>query len=496
MNCDARADDLISRVFLESIHPTGQPKCISWLGRELRDGAPGSADVVVLAPTSTECRKRGWIEKMISFALHQLAPEGLIYVLAPRLWRAKIGRLLRRHGLATGVPTIHLEGGAARYYVPLTAGAFRYATMIWPLPRRWRMFSRMVNTIPIGAQPLAWALPHIGFVAAKPGSTPFEWLLSRLPGEGGGHAIVATSWRGPESPTLLFALAPNAPEPGLVVKRGPPASDMPWLREASLLEQLGETAGQAGMRVPAVVDNEYAAGKGWLMETAVPGRPACRVLDGCPSELPNLLSSITRWLVRWHQVTIQSVELTDEQCEREIFAPADILGGLLGGCEQYFQSVRLAARNLIGTRIPLVAAHCDLTMANVLTDARAGLGLVDWEEARPLGLPMADFWYGACDAVAAIDEYQDRVGAFRNCFEPGGAHRATVEPLEKQLRAAVGGPQAWIDLCFHACWLQHAANEHIRGGSARGRPFLSIVRALSLQDRSWTGSLSPPNRLT
>jgi hypothetical protein len=36
-------------------------------------------------------------------------------------------------------------------------------------------------------------------------------------------------------------------------------------------------------------------------------------------------------------------------------------------------------------------------------------------------------------------------------------------------------------LCFHGCWLHHAANEHYAGSTTDQRPFLKIVQWLASQ---------------
>jgi hypothetical protein len=55
-----------------------------------------------------------------------------------------------------------------------------------------------------------------------------------------------------------------------------------------------------------------------------------------------------------------------------------------------------------------------------------------------------------------------------------------VGRLLRRFRHAVEIPDAIADLCFHACWLHHAVNEHHSSGSSAPRPFFKIMQWLVL----------------
>ena len=120
--------------------------------------------------------------------------------------------------------------------------------------------------------------------------------------------------------------------------------------------------------------------------------------------------------------------------------------------------------------IPLVAAHNDLTAANILVDGRAAPAVVDWEEAEPHALPLGDLVYMVADFFAAVDAYRDRVRAF------GDASALTRELVERAARTHALDDAA-VQLCISACWLRHAANERRERGAdgAAARPFLGIL---------------------
>jgi hypothetical protein len=143
----------------------------------------------------------------------------------------------------------------------------------------------------------------------------------------------------------------------------------------------------------------------------------------------------------------------------------------------YRQWLADRSTDLGGTAVPLVAAHNDLTMWNVRLGADGALGILDWAEADSESLPLTDLFYAVADAAAACDGYRDRIAAARSCFEPGGARTATVGPLTERAIAALSLSRAAADLCFHACWLRHAANERAMDGA--DGPFAEIVRWLA-----------------
>ena len=130
--------------------------------------------------------------------------------------------------------------------------------------------------------------------------------------------------------------------------------------------------------------------------------------------------------------------------------------------------------------IPFVAAHNDLTMANLLQDRKEGLGVLDWETASETGLPLTDLYYALVDAVVATDGNSDRLAAFESCFSPGGEHRALLSQLQQRIIAGIGFPGELSFLCLHACWLQHAVNESNVAAASDARPFLQIVQWLAL----------------
>ncbi len=170
---------------------------------------------------------------------------------------------------------------------------------------------------------------------------------------------------------------------------------------------------------------------------------------------------------------MRSAIVTDGLLEREILSPARRLVPVLDEGTTYIDWLRRRCEQALGHTVPLVAAHNDLTMWNVLLDDDS-VGVVDWVSAREQALPLGDYYYSLVDAVAATDRYKDRHAAFRRCFDgKEAARKGERSPFFRELTPAVQ------DLCFHACWLHLAANEQRCDDPANGRPFLRTAQSLA-----------------
>jgi hypothetical protein len=274
-------------------------------------------------------------------------------------------------------------------------------------------------------------------------------------------AILATSWRESGVPLVLSCFAPCEPQPWGVAKLGPYS-----LAETRHLQEFGETAGLAGVRVPSLLAAGSAGAWPVLVQTIVPGRPAADVLARSPGQFDELVETLCVWLERWNRATATTARGLDV-LEAELLRPARELQEEWDAALPDGYGDWLAARvdGLTDAPLPVVARHNDLTMWNVRLDGDSGIGVLDWAEAD-MGLPLTDLFYGVADAAAACDRYRDRVAALRSGL-------GTITPLRERLQASLGLSDEVVELCFHACWLRHALNERRMCGDGQ---FLEIAR--------------------
>ena len=472
----AQTREVPSLAFVKALHASGASQRIRVVTGAIEPTAPRrSSDVVIFLPDGYPNTRS--FEDVVAEAVAAMAPGGVLYAVAPRHLRRKALRLLRGHGLEIGAPRLRLRSGAAKYYIPLTAKSMRFAVDTWPLPRRWRFVMQLLTAVPSSSRVLSFLLPRVGFAARHPESSPFSWLLSRLP-DGPTEALVATSWRGTESSALVFGFAGTSSVPKIVAKQAPPSKRATAYHEANMLDQVAPFAQQAGVGVPRLIEFHDKWGQAYVLETGVSGRPLSRILAIGQADLSVIVEKLSTWLEAWHRNSVQRTKLTSADCEELILEPARRLAeGLLYG-SQYLVWLNEACSRLVESEVPWVNTHNDLTMANVLQDDDGRICVVDWEVARARGLPLADFWYSVCDAATAC-QAQDRAMIFNDCFLKGGALTALVAAHEQRLREIVGAPPEWLELCFHACWLQHAVNEQTERIADESSPFLAIVNALA-----------------
>jgi hypothetical protein len=251
----------------------------------------------------------------------------------------------------------------------------------------------------------------------------------------------------------------------LAAKVGPGLPARRELTEGRALTELGPAARAAGADVPEVVEEGELGGRPLLVTAGVEGRPASVLLAERPGRRDELVEQIAAWLLRWNLATAIEAVVSRELLEHELLAPAQA-AGLPGS---YVAELERMGRAAEGRPVRLVTAHNDLTTANVLVARDERLAVVDWDTAAPRALPLGDLLYALADAEAATHGFADRVAAF--VAAPGGEH-------ERRFRDALGLDAVVADLCFHACWLRHAANESLREDEP-ARPFVEIARAIA-----------------
>jgi len=467
---------------LELLHPAGRVDRVLVLG----DGSPGAlippaahetaagVDLALIAPSGDQVRERGWLERAAGAAAQRLSQDGFAYALVPRGARREARRRLRAAGLELGDVIVQLPGGdAPRYLVPLRAEPWRHALteQIGARPRA-RLALRAARALPGGTALLVRALPSVGIVARRAGARPLADWVAGLGGDArpAAHAVVATSWRGPAGPIVMRCFEAAGSQPWGVAKVGPGSA-----AEARALEQLGDGARGAGARVPQLLAGGRLGDRPVLVESLVTGSPAARELMRSPGRFAELAGAIADWLERWNRDT-REIPPSGRRLDTEL---PDLARGLALP-DAYGAWLAERSRALAAGEPPLVARHNDLTMWNVLVDGSGTIGVLDWAEADPAGLPLTDFFYAIADAAAACDGYRDRLEAVRACFVPGGQRADQVASLHERLRTSLGLSEDHAELCFHACWLRHARNEQRSGEDG---PFQEIARWLAGRPR-------------
>jgi hypothetical protein len=355
---------------------------------------------------------------------------------------------LERKGFRPALRLVHAPDiPRSRFVFPLRDPASRFAVEHLPLRPAKRAVARVLARVGV--------LPSTTIVYRRPGAHPLlRWLSALGEPRTRCSALVAQSWR-EEGAAVVFRFA-GAPTPDLVVKVGSEAG-----AEAAALRTFGASARSAGVDVPDVVADGTLGRQPMTAQTFVAGTSALETVRGSVSHAEATLRGLAGWLERWNAATVFRRAFTEEDVER-LLTSARAVGG-----EVELHTRRLAQAS-VGTPIPVVAAHNDLTSVNVLVQEGA-LGVVDWSSARSECLPLGDLAYAAADLAAAVDGYRDRVASFKR-----GELAETSTLLIRRVADTLALDPKAMDLCLHACWLRHAANERRPG------PFREILH-LSLR---------------
>ncbi len=469
---------------LELLHPTGAVQ----RARVIGDGCPanllpaahtrsGAVDLCVMAPTSAQCREPGWLAQAGQLAA-DIAPEGVVYVLAPRRWRMAITRMLRARGLMLKLRVGHLPIDTPdRCLVPLLAAPAAHAlAMLIPTNPLRRTLARWLLCLPGGDGIFATLLPWAGLIFQRTGSRPcFSWLA---PCDETPTAVIRASHRAAHATAVLHVFLPKAARPSAVTKLSlTDASHNRIIAEASLMQYLTTSVARSRTTMAQVMLHATGDGRPVLWQTVLHGPPLAALLPRDPVRLRPSLQRIATWLERWSRDTAQTRSLDRAWLEHTLLGPLAELPALPNR-ELYRARLTAYCEQLAGNTVALVATHADLTMWNVLFN-QGDLQIVDWEAAQLAALPLTDFMYAAVDAVDAASGYADRLAAFQACFCNNGAYVRLIAACLGRLCRAVGIDQGFAQLCFHACWLHHAAQERRERATSAAGGFEQIVAWLA-----------------
>ena len=437
--------------------------CPAVLASTKDPGGGDTVDLVIVAPSRSQRRDPRWTQAAAAITISRLSRGGFAYVVPGG------ARRLRRTLVAAGLPhaatLLHVPDEARpRYLVPIGTEAERWAFADGiAMRRRNRLLASG-----LGARGRS-AFGPTGAIHRRDPESPLATWLHRAGGgsRSWGSTIVALPHSG--SGAILYRFAAGGQAPDAVAKLTPGAG-----AELEALRRIAPRAGDAGARVPVVLESGHIGSTEFVLESVVGGRSAAAMVATGKLPAEELQDRLASWLEAWNRSSAQERPIDRDDVERFLLGPAS--RAAVNGRQLAF--VRQLGARALGRRCPFVAIHGDLTLANVLVDADT-LGVVDWEHSSDESLPLTDLLYAGVDAVAAQGSYADRPEAFRACFTPDDGEVSRLQRLVHRSAAALGLDEVVQALCFHACWLHHAANETDRStGSARG-PFVTILETMA-----------------
>ncbi|MDP8961240.1 MAG: hypothetical protein M3N32_06470 [Actinomycetota bacterium] len=411
----------------------------------------------------------------VGAAASRLGADGLLWVFSSRRRRGMAEQAVRRVGLSVVdvvLPIPRWPGAAHLVPVAPTALADAGTRHLGLRPTVARL-AGAVAAVRIGRVALRRTARECALVAAREAhAETFRWL-GELDGRGVGTATASISARTDARVATVLRYLPGSRLPDIAAKVALDRSGRDRLRrEREALALLGRDARRAGAAVPESRGPEDVP---WLLVTDVlPGRPGAARLAGDRGRAKHLVAAVGSWLTEWNRATARMEVATPALLERVLFHAAEVVLGAGVVERDYEELLRRLVSRVAGRPIVVVAAHNDLTMANVLeSDQR--VAVIDWESASPTGLPLTDLWYFLADVSARVRRtgHVDAVAA----LVAGSSTAAPFAGALDHLTAVLSLPPEQAAIAFHATWLHHAANELSRG--ERRGPFLRVVQAVA-----------------
>jgi hypothetical protein len=305
---------------------------------------------------------------------------------------------------------------------------------------------------------------HVVTVASRVTPRPFGLRAAEASGAPARGPWLVVLGQGDDLTRAVFLTAPHhLGEDAVAIKlaRIPGAARGSFDRDAAGLA----LAAEAGIgHVPALLGRFEVAGCQGSVETAGAGEQIGRIL-------------VSRGRRSAHAIVQSVLEWTIELARRTLTpagVPAADQAGILPAVAE----------------LPRVTAHNDLGSWNVVSRG-TDFTVVDWESARPDGLPLSDALYFATDALGLLagartqDERMEAAVALHTGSSPLSA---VLFAALRRSASALSLPETAIGPLGLACWLGHAASRDDRvqalgdGRPAADEPYAGRLGAVWLRD--------------
>ena len=272
---------------------------------------------------------------------------------------------------------------------------------------------------------------------------------------------------------IAFVLKNGFPQPFLVVKFPRVSGDHGRLdRETDNLNRFHRLWKGGLTSAPTVVAYEDFAGHRLLVETMVKGDVMRRSL--VRSQEQTCLSAGLIWLKEMNRATAVSSESAGDWFDSLISSRLAILQSsfpLSNKERQLIERSRELVEPLREAAIPLVFEHGDFSAPNILIDGQNNLGVVDWELAEPLGLPLADLTFflsyiAFCrERAEKLNQY---VKAFHNAFFES---KGWAQPYIRSYSEEMGLSPELLRPLFVLSWVRYLGNmvARLKGSEAAGK---------------------------
>lgn len=233
-----------------------------------------------------------------------------------------------------------------------------------------------------------------------------------------------------------------------------PAAAASLARDEAGLALVTSLGGAAADHAPTHLGCFEVAGLTGSVETAAPGRPLLELLGSRP--LP-LIDRVCTWIVALGTTTAAPASALDHERHR-------LEQSVLPAWRRFGAPADLVQRV---PSVPGVLQHNDLGSWNVVTDGQAFMA-IDWESARPVGMPLWDLCYFLADVLPRLEGPADPDIYLHRALALFAGHSPHSSILFRWVGAAVRAlqvPPSAVGSLVTLCWLHHGLSAGARARS-------------------------------
>jgi len=175
----------------------------------------------------------------------------------------------------------------------------------------------------------------------------------------------------------------------------------------------------------------------------------------------NCIEMTLAWLIDIYRATHCPAKVTPNWFERLVEQPIQYFSRRFPVNEEESRLLKRTwetAEALRAMDIPIVFEHGDLSHPNILIPEKGRIGILDWEQAEPLGLPACDLFFFMAYVGFAINrsrENGDYLPAFQSTFfDKDGWARPYIQAYARQLHL----PLASLTPLFLLSWFRYLLN--------------------------------------
>jgi aminoglycoside phosphotransferase (APT) family kinase protein len=240
--------------------------------------------------------------------------------------------------------------------------------------------------------------------------------------------------------------------------------------------------------IPVIRQTGRFDGQHYSVETRLPGGRAGQYLRA-PAVRDDVATEGLRFLVRLQTLSRVDTVLDAETWNRQFQPMVDAVGAFVERHDPagVYERISRAVRDpLLGQSVPLVFAHGNFWIGNLLFDPDRGLtGVIDWDSAVDRGLPLVDLLYFLSRTESLLE--RTSLGEAITKWIAADLQPLATHPLVGAYCREFSLPMEWLRPLFYYSWIQHV-HIHVRyGTTALEKPAWveqNLISVLAEIDRS------------